>query len=710
MKILFHVFSILTLMTWSASGANAQEHRHNLMPTPAEVRFQSEQPAGKLTIRESFSTAVRGYKDRRLEAGIDRAMRRLEGRIGIELGRGLANDAETATLVIDCREAGQGVPSLNEDESYSLEVSSGKATLKAATVIGALRGMETLLQLVESGRDGYYIPSVKVEDKPRFRWRGLLFDSSRHFQPLEVIKRNLDGMAAVKLNVFHWHLTDDQGFRIESKKYPKLTGLGSDGLFYTQDQAREIIAYAAERGIRVVPEFDLPGHATSWVIGYPELASAPGPYQIERRPGIFDPTLDPTREEVYQFLDAFFGEMAALFPDEYMHIGGDENEGKQWDRNPQIQAFMKERGIKNNHSLQAYFTTRLARILRNHKKKVMGWDEIMADDLSRDVVIHSWRGPESLATAVKKGFSGVLSAGYYIDLSYPTSNHYRVDPVAADKNLSPQEEARVLGGEATMWSEYVSPETIDSRIWPRAAAIAERFWSPRSVDDVDDMYRRLAVVSVRLEEFGLTHEKNYRSLLRRMAGVKEVGPLETLVSVVEPVKQYNRGRQRPTTMLSPLTGFVDAARPDSEAARRFAALVAGFLADAPRFQTGREEMERTLAKWRDARPAIEAITGRSAILREAEPLAAELSDLAQAGLEALAYLAESKIPESQWGEIKTAILQQAAKPKPSAVEFAILPSVRQLVIAAIELPQLRGQSPLDWQKRVKSLAEVAKPQ
>ncbi|MGH9939148.1 MAG: beta-N-acetylhexosaminidase, partial [Blastocatellia bacterium] len=585
----------MTLITWLTHSAEAQEPRHNLMPTPAEVHFQPGRP-GNLDVGKSFTVAVRGHNDKRLEAGIGRAMRRLEGRIGMELKRGLAIDDGPATLVIECREAGQAVPSLNEDESYSLEVTDKQAVLKAATVIGALRGLETFLQLLESDRDGYYIPSVKIQDKPRFRWRGLLFDSSRHFQPLEVIKRNLDGMAAVKLNVFHWHLTDDQGFRIESKRHPKLTGMGSDGLFYTQDQAREIIAYAAERGIRVVPEFDLPGHATSWVVGYPELASAPGPYQIERRPGIFDPTLDPTREEVYQFLDVFFGEMAALFPDEYMHIGGDENEGKQWDRNPRIQDFMKERGIKNNHSLQAYFTTRLARILQKYKKKTMGWEEILADDLPKDVVIHSWRGPDSLAEAVKKGFNGVLSAGYYIDLSYPASNHYRVDPVAADKNLSPQEEARILGGEATMWSEYVSPETIDSRIWPRTAAIAERLWSPRAVADVDDMYRRLAVVSVRLEELGLTHERNYRSLLRRASGGKEIGPLETLVSVVEPVKQYTRGQQHPTTMLSPLTGFVDAARPDSEAARHFAALVAGLLADAPRFQTNREEIGQTLAK------------------------------------------------------------------------------------------------------------------
>lgn len=686
MRILLHALSISILIIQLTQSAYAQESRHNLMPTPADVRFQSGRLGG-LAVGKSFTVAVRGHNDQRLEAGINRALQRLEGRIGLEFRRGLASDPGTATLLIECREPGQKIPSLNEDESYSLEVSDKQAALKAVTVIGALRGLETFLQLPVSDNDGYYIPSVKIQDKPRFRWRGLLFDSSRHFQPIEVIKRNLDGMAAVKLNVFHWHLTDDQGFRIESKKHPKLTGMGSDGLFYTQDQAREIIAYAAERGIRVVPEFDLPGHATSWVVGYPELASAPGPYQIERRPGIFDPTLDPTREEVYQFLDVFFGEMAGIFPDEYMHIGGDENEGKQWDRNPQIQAFMKERGIKNNHFLQAYFTMRLARILQKYKKKTMGWEEIMADDLSKDVVIHSWRGPESLAEAVKKGFTGLLSAGFYIDLSYTASNHYRIDPVAADKNLSPQEEARILGGEATMWSEYVSPETIDSRIWPRTAAIAERLWSPRDVTDVDDMYRRLAVVSVRLEELGLTHERNYRSLLRRMAGGKEIGPLETLVSVVEPVKHYNRGKQHPTTMLSPLTSFVDAARPDSETARHFAAMVTGLLADAPRYQTNREEIQRTLAKWRDARPGIETIIQRSAILRETESLAAELSELGQTGLEALACLVGSKAPDREWREGKLAILARAAKPKPSAVEFAILPSVKQLVIAASELPQ-----------------------
>ena len=702
-KRLFLLPILLICVTASAQQATPEL---NLMPVPASVKFH---PSERLNVDSSFKIATRGHSDECLKSAIARFVKRLEGRTVFSFAPGLAPDDQMTHLVIHTNGAGKPMPGVGENESYSIDVTDRQVMLKAPTVVGAIRGLETLLQLLSADRNGFYFPGVQIEDQPRFPWRGLLIDVARHFQTMDVLKRNLDAMAAVKMNVLHWHLTEDQGFRVESKKFPKLHQLGSDGNYYTQDQVREIIAYARERGIRVVPEFDIPGHSTSWLVGYPELGSAPGPYTIERRPGIFEPALDPTREEVYKFLDGFLSEMAALFPDEYLHIGGDENEGKQWDRNPQIQAFMKERSIKNNHSLQAYFTKRLARILQNHKKKAMGWEEIMADDLPREVVIHSWRGPESLAEAVKKGFIGLLSAGYYIDLSYPTSNHYRVDPVAADKNLSRQEEARILGGEATMWSEYVSPETIDSRIWPRTAAIAERFWSPGSVADVDDMYRRLAVTSVRLEELGLTHEKNYRSLLRRMAGGKEIGPLETLVSVVEPVKQYNRGRQRPTTMLSPLTGFVDAARPDSEASRQFAALVAGFLADAPRFQTNREEMERALAKWRDARPAIEAITRRSG-LRDVEPLAAELSDLAQAGLEALACLVESKAPDGQWGEVKMAILQQAAKPKPSAVEFAILPSVRQLVIAAIELPQLRGQPPLEWHKRVKTLAEVARPQ
>ena len=211
-----------------------------------------------------------------------------------------------------------------------------------------MRGLETFLQLVQITSDGFAVPAIAIQDKPRFPWRGLMIDVGRHFIPLEVLKRNLDGMAAVKMNVFHWHLSENQGFRVESKRFPKLQEMGSDGLYYTQDQVRDLIAYARDRGIRVVPEFDMPGHSTAWFVGYPELASAPGPYQIERKWGVFDPAMDPTQERTYKFLDEFIGEMAKLFPDQFFHIGGDEVNGKQWDANPKIQAFMHAHELKNN--------------------------------------------------------------------------------------------------------------------------------------------------------------------------------------------------------------------------------------------------------------------------------------------------------------------------------------------------------------------------
>ncbi|MBV8855484.1 MAG: family 20 glycosylhydrolase, partial [Acidobacteria bacterium] len=457
--------------------------RNNLMPVPASVRFKQ----GRLAVDKTFTVAAAGHVDERLRAGVDRMLRRLEGRTVLELARGLSADTAGAKLLVEARGPGKAVPAVDEDESYTLEVTPTQAVLKAPTVVGVLRGLETFLQLLDGDRDGFFLPAVSIQDRPRFPWRGLLIDIGRHFEPMEVLKRNLDAMAAVKLNVLHWHLTENQGFRIESKKFPKLHQLGSDGQFYTQDEAREVIAYAAARGIRVVPEFDMPGHATSWLVGHPELASAPGPYQIERNPGIFDPSLDPTREETYKFLDAFLGEMAALFPDAYMHIGGDENTGKQWRLNPKIQEFMKEKGLKDNHALQTYFNQRLLKILQKHGKRMMGWDEIFQPDLPKDVVIHSWRGPKALAEAARLGYDGVLSNGFYIDLSFPASDHYLNDPLPEGNGLSEAEAAHVLGGEATMWGEWVTPETIDSRIWPRTAAIAERLWSPREVRDVDDM-------------------------------------------------------------------------------------------------------------------------------------------------------------------------------------------------------------------------------
>ncbi len=671
------------------SAAHAQQAaptpQINLMPIPASVTFH---PGDRLPVDASFKVATRGHSDDRLKAAIARFMKRLEGRTVFTLAPGLATDDQMTQLIVHADGPGNNIPSVRENESYRIDITDRQAILKAPTVVGAMRGLETLLQLLSADRNGYFLPGVLIQDQPRFPWRGLLIDVARHFQTIEVLRRNLDALAAVKMNVFHWHLTEDQGFRVESKKYPKLHQLGSDGNYYTQEQIKDVIAYARERGIRVVPEFDIPGHSTSWLVGYPELGSAPGPYTIERRPGIFEPALDPTREEVYKFLDGFLSEMAGLFPDEYMHIGGDENEGKQWDRNPAIQTFMKAKGIKDNHALQAYFNTRLLKILQKNGKKMIGWDEILQPELPKDIVIHSWRGTAALAEAARKGYDGILSNGYYIDLIQPASHHYASDPLPADSTLTPDQARHVLGGEATMWAEWVTPETIDSRIWPRTAAVAERLWSPRTVTDVNDLYRRLTIISLQLEELGLMHKRNQDMMLRRLVRSEEIGPLKTLVSVVEPVKEYRRYQMRPQNMLSPLTGVIDAATPDADGARRFSWMVTEFLADAPRYQLYRAELTQMLSDWQESGAALGPMIDRSPALKEIKPLTKGLSELGDVGLEAISYLKLGQPPTREWREACTLKLDEAAKPY-AALEFMVVPAVKQLVTAATEMGQPR---------------------
>ena len=386
-----------------------------LMPQPAKLSAQS----GQLVFTSDFTVSTPHFHDARLDAALQRTLRDLERKLTVpDATVSVSKDILTrgsATLVVDVQGAGQAVQSLDEDEAYSLAITPTGATLHAATVVGALRGLQTVEQLLQTDATHAFFPAVQIDDAPRFRWRGLHIDVSRHFFPVAVIKRNLDGMAAVKLNVFHWHLSDDQGFRVESKRFPRLTGLGSDGLFYTQDEVRDVVAYARDRGIRVVPEFDMPGHTRSWFVGYPELASGPGPYTIRRQFGIEDAAMDPTRESTYQFLDALIGEMAALFPDPYFHVGGDESNGKQWKANPRIVAFMRAHNLKDTDALQVYFNQRLLPIVQKYHKHMVGWDEVLHPGLPKDVIVQSWRGAKALTDSATQGYQGILSQPYYLD-------------------------------------------------------------------------------------------------------------------------------------------------------------------------------------------------------------------------------------------------------------------------------------------------------
>ncbi|HEV8041111.1 MAG TPA: family 20 glycosylhydrolase, partial [Bryobacteraceae bacterium] len=581
-----------------------------------------------------------------------------------QTGIPFAEGSLDARLRIQCDSAGETIQKLGEDESYRLEVTTQRAVLSASNPLGILRGLATFLQLVEPGATSYEVPALVIEDKPRFPWRGLHLDVSRHWMPLEVVKRNLDGMAAVKLNVFHWHLSDDQGFRIESKRFPKLQELGSDGHYYTQDQVREVIAYARNRGIRVVPEFDMPGHATSWFVGYPQLASGPGPYSIERKFGIFDPAMDPSREATYEFLDGFIGEMTALFPDAFFHIGGDEVNGEQWKKTAHIQAFMNDHRIKDNHDLQAYFTKQVQRIVAKHGKRTEGWDEVLAAELPKDIVIQSWQGQKPLAEAARQGYSGILSAGYYLDHMEPASTLYQVDPLEQEAaTLTSQEKSRILGGEVCMWSEYISPENVDSRIWPRTAAVAERFWSPQEIKDIASMYRRLDAVSRKLEWSGLTHLSSYLPMLRRMAGDQPIDALKILADVVQPANQDARDEAN-NTQQTPLNRLVDAARSKSKTARDFAALVDKM--DLP-------QIRAWLILWRENDAKLAPLLEKSFLLKEDIPASRDLSRLAAIGLEALDHHASDQ----------SAFLEQAKKLH-AEVELAIVPSIEKLISRATE--------------------------
>ena len=621
--------------------AAAQQTTLNLMPLPEQVQLGS----GNLRVDSTFTVALTGYTESRLDRGVERFLRQLVLQTALPIAQKPAKTAK-ATLVIQTDHAGKEIQELGEDESYTLEVTPDGARLTAPTPLGTLHGLQTFLQLVDVSPDGFAAPAVTIQDKPRFPWRGLMIDSARHFIPLDILKRNLDGMEAVKMNVFHWHLSENQGFRAESKRYPKLHQMGSDDLYYSQEEMRDVIAYARDRGIRVVPEFDMPGHSTAWFVGHPELASGKGPYQVERRWGVFDPAMNPTNEKVYKFLDELIGEMAKVFPDHFFHVGGDEVNGKEWDANTNIQQFMKAHGLKNNEALQSYFNKRLQPIVARHGKSMIGWDEVLDPTLPKDITIQSWRGQASLAQAAKLGYRGLLSNGYYLDLGWSATRHYAVDPMSgAAADLSPEQKQLVLGGESCMWSEYVNPENVDSRIWPRNAAIAERLWSPQEVTDPASMYARLDFISARLEWFGLRHRSYYRLMLQRIAGSSatpaEFAALKTFADAVEPVKDYTREKTAPAppTSATPMNRVVDAVQLESNTARHFSEWTNQFLSAANcRDGELEKKLKSQLTDWAENDARLQPLTVRSLLVKEITVASRALSQSAQAGLRALASL------------------------------------------------------------------------
>ena len=588
-------------------------------------------------------------------------------------------------------------------EGYRLRVGPTGATLVAGSAAGVQRGIATFRQVLESTPRGWRAQYCDIQDQPRFAWRGLLVDAARHFLPVAVVKRNLDGMAAVKLNVLHWHLSDDQGWRVESRLFPRLQTVAGATGYYTQAEVREVVRYAQTKGIRVVPEFDLPGHTGALLAAYPRLASNDSIRAVPVRWGVLNIALDPTRESTYALLDSLLTEMSGLFPDQYLHIGGDENDGRQWRHNPRIVAFMQEKGFVtakgtvDKHQLQNYFNRRLLTTVQKLGKTMVGWDEILGPDLPPPIVVESWRGPKAVAAAVALGHPALRAHGYYLDLYYSAASYYAPDPT---QGVPDSLQSRVLGGEATMWSEFADSVIYDSRVWPRAAAVAERLWSPAALtQDVPDLYRRLAVVSDELEALGLRHRRVPAALLRQLAAPYPAAlpALQTLAAIAEPVKEYKRHFQGfKYTTETPLTRLVDAAPAESDVARRFGATADSLLREvalapltsataaaapaqlSPAVQRQLAALRRQVAAWQQATAALPPLLVASPTLTEYAPLAAQLGVVCELLSQRFLQIQQGQALLPAW--VAAAKLQLDAAQKPAGqAELAIIGAARRLV-------------------------------
>ena len=661
------VFWLFCFACFLLRGAAQGKDSLPMMPMPAHV----EQGQGEFLIDGKFGISLSGYTEPRLQRARQRFLDTLSRETGIPLWR----EAVVNQPNFKIETAGPSAPvqRLGENESYRLSISSTEVHLSAANPLGIMYGLQTFLQLVHVTDHGFVVQAVSIEDRPRFPWRGLLIDSGHRFVRLPVIKRNLDGMEAMKLNVFHWRFADNQGFHIESKRFPLLQEKGSGGFYYTQDEVREIVEYARDRGIRVMPEFDMPCHTESWFLGYPELGSG--------KAGAQSSAMDPTRESTYRLLSGFIDEMAALFPDAYFHTGGDECDFHEWEGNPRIQQYMRDHGIKDGAALQSMFTARIEKIVAGNHKIMMGWDEVLQPGTPKDVVIQSWRGPKSLADAARAGNRGVLSSGYYIDLNQSAAEHYMVDPLgdSTAASLTPEERARILGGEATMWTDIVSDENLDNRVWPRTAAIAERLWSPKEVRDVDSMYQRLTRTSQTLTYYGLRHKLITEEMLERMTGDPNPVALRVLADVVQPPRNYVRQDLRTFGDFTPLNQLDDAVAPESETAREFdgmAQRIAGGKGAPEDWQKARE----WLVLWRDNDARLQPLLGRSFLTRDLGPVSSNLAKVATIGLQALEALEQGRPVSADVRKGDLDFLDAAAKPQ-SVLLLMPAQSVRRLVEA-----------------------------
>ena len=449
----------------------------------------------------------------------------------------------------------EGPPRLGDVESYTLQRQPQGWRLSAPGTWGALHGLNTLYQLASAG--GAYV--VRIDDAPRFPWRGLLLDVARHFLPLAALEGVIDGLALLRMNVLHLHLCDDQAFRFGSRAWPELAADDH----YTPAGLQALVAYAADRGVRIVPELDVPGHVTSWLRAYPEWGCEEAPES--RRFGVHEACLNPADEQVYAALGDLLTELAAVFPDDYVHIGGDEVHPAWWRRSEAVQALQAREGLADVAAVQNYFNGRVVALLGERGKRPVAWDEVLHEAMP-PMLVQNWRGATTRDVARAGGHDCLVSAPYYLDLFFPAEMHYAFDPGAPEAELVALEDAqqsdfrlahvadgiewtrqwrrqragtaalpgRIIGGEACLWSELVDDATLDVRLWSRLPAVAERFWTPSAECDHEDFQRRLEAF-LRLPAIAVA-DRQHAALTGLGLSTTQVESAQWL----EPAKWYSR--------------------------------------------------------------------------------------------------------------------------------------------------------------------------
>lgn len=437
------------------------------------------------------------------------------------------------------------------EEDYALKVETNNILLSAATSKGDFYALQSLLQLLPSqifsssleSSIRWAVPNCTIFDHPRYSYRGMMLDVGRHFFPISFVKKYIDLLAMHKMNTFHWHLTDDQGWRIEVKKYPKLTEIGSKrketmkghydehqfdgkpyGGFYTQEQIAEVIKYAQKKYVTIIPEIEMPGHAMAALAAYPELGCSKGPYEVGTKWGVYDDVFCPS-EQTFSFLEDVLTEVIALFPSNYIHIGGDECPKVSWKNSQFCQDLMKKEGLKDEHELQSYFVKRIDKFLTSKGKKMIGWDEILEGGISPNATIMSWRGIEGGIDAVKQNHDAIMTPGAYCYIDHyqsadpssepqaiggylPLEKVYSYDPTP--NGLTPEQAKHILGVQANLWTEYIpSTEQAEYMAYPRASALAEVAWTANSTKDYKDFTTRLKTHFERLRYLAVNFTKSY---------------------------------------------------------------------------------------------------------------------------------------------------------------------------------------------------------